>query len=168
MTFNADFIEMYFGVLTATGKGDDKFSKLAVDVMVSMHKRRSQMLFGFITRYQVQLDDYGDTNWFKFSRLREILDVVDGDTSQNVLIYTERALKDINKCMKTHVKNGKYKQFTMEYKKANEDRKTSPYAYFKIVQETVDITTPQTKAKKTKATKEQPKRRRHNDFRGME
>lgn len=168
VTFNADFIEMYFGVLTANGKGQNKYSKLPVDVMTSLNKRRSQMLFGYITKYQVQLDKYGDTNWFRFETLRDILNVVDGDTSQNVLIYTKRALKDINKCMKSHVKDNKYKQYKVEYRKAVEGMKTSPYKYFKIVQETVDITTPQTKAKKTKATKEQQKRRRHNYFGDME
>ena len=154
VTFNADFIEMYFGVLTATGEGDNKYSKLAVDVMVSMNKRRSQRLFGFITKYQYQLDKHGDTNWFRFETLKDILDVVDGDRSRNILDYTSRALKDINKCMKAHVKNGKYKQFKIEYRKAVQGMKTSPYKYFKIVQETVDVTKSQPKKpKKTKSTK---------------
>lgn len=150
VTFNADFIEMYFGVLTSNGKGDDRYSKLAVDVMTSLNKRRSQMLFGFITRYQYQLDGHGDTNWFRFETLRDILNVVEGDRSQNVLMYTNRALKDINKCMKAHITDGKYKQFKVKYRKAVEGMKTSPYKYFQIVQETVDATKPQPKKPKTR------------------
>lgn len=181
VTFNADFIEMYFGVLTATGEGSDKYSKLSVDVMVSMNRKRSQMLFGFLTRYQAQLDKYGTTNWNGIRQLKIILGIDNDIRTGELIATTDNALKDINNCMQTRIVDGVYRQYNIEYKKLDNTKKTSPYSYFRVTQTITEPTDKPKKSKKPKKTKkstkdskpkeskkEQTTKKRHNYFGDME